>query len=128
MNEEAPTVLLVEADILIRSPLAEYLRECGYHVLEANSTAEARRHVSEGGRLIDVIMVEVSAPDEGGFSLASWIRKNHPEIDVLLAGTIEMAARKAADLCEEMPSISKPYDHQLIIERIRRMMASRNSR
>ena len=37
-----PCILLVECDIVVRSPLAEYLRECGYRVLEAVNTIEAR--------------------------------------------------------------------------------------
>jgi hypothetical protein len=31
----APCVLLVDAEELVRTPLAQYLRECGYRVLEA---------------------------------------------------------------------------------------------
>ena len=36
-----PTLLIVESDILVRHPIAEYLRECGYKVLEAGNTDEA---------------------------------------------------------------------------------------
>ena len=32
MND--PCILIVERDLLVRTPLAEYLRECGYLVLE----------------------------------------------------------------------------------------------
>ena len=41
MNEEA-CILILEADVLVRQPLAAYLRECGYRVLEAASADEAR--------------------------------------------------------------------------------------
>jgi hypothetical protein len=44
-------------------------------------------------------------------------------MDVLLAGTIEKAAEKVVDLCDDMPSATKPYDHHLVVERIRRLMA-----
>jgi DNA-binding response OmpR family regulator len=37
------TVLLVEAEILARGPLAEYLRSCGYNVIEVTGGDEARR-------------------------------------------------------------------------------------
>lgn len=125
MAGEPRTVLLVESDILIRSPLAEYLRECGYHVLEASSTGEARQHLTDPKRSIDVVMADVEVPDEGGFKLASWIRQEHAGVSVLLAGSVEKVAEKASELCEEGPPISKPYDHQLIVDRIRRMMAAR---
>jgi DNA-binding response OmpR family regulator len=41
MNE--PCILLVDAEELVRAPLAQYLRECGYRVLEATSADEAQR-------------------------------------------------------------------------------------
>ena len=42
MPSEQEHILIVEWDILIRHPLAQYLRECGYKVLEAVDDAEAR--------------------------------------------------------------------------------------
>lgn len=44
MNE--PCVLLVDAEELVRTPLAQYLRECGYRVLEAIGAEEAQRLLS----------------------------------------------------------------------------------
>jgi len=35
------TILLVEDEILTRTVIAEYLRECGYKVIEAASADEA---------------------------------------------------------------------------------------
>jgi CheY-like chemotaxis protein len=39
---EAATVLVVGNDVLVRQPLAHYLRDCGFRVLEAADDAEAR--------------------------------------------------------------------------------------
>lgn len=123
MVDDKRTVLVVESDILIRSPLSEYLRECGYHVLEAGGATEARRHVEVAANSIDVILADVAG--DGGFALATWVRDAHPGVAVVLAGSVDKAAEKAGDLCEEGPAISKPYDHQLVLDRIRRMLASR---
>src|SRR5215207_3182901 len=38
---EPRTLLLVHGDILVRTALAAYLRECGYDVVEAGTTEEA---------------------------------------------------------------------------------------
>ena len=62
----------------------------------------------------------------GGFAFADWVRQNTPEVRVLSAGTIAAAARRAGDLCEEEPPIRKPYDHQLVLDRIRRLLAERD--
>ena len=122
---EEPCILIVEGDILVRHPLAEYLRECGYKVLEASDTDEARRLLTEGPSSIDVVLVDVQPPRENGFALAGWIRANHPDIDVVMAATVEKAAEKAGDLCHEGPVITKPYDHKIVLQHIRRLLASR---
>ena len=35
------TVLVLDGDVLVRMPIAQYLRDCGYRVLEATSVDEA---------------------------------------------------------------------------------------
>jgi DNA-binding NtrC family response regulator len=119
-----PCILIVEPDVLIRHPLAEYLRECGFRVLEAASTAEARRVLEEGRVTIDVVLADVDASGDG-FALAAWIRGNHPGVRVILAGSHARAAESAGDLCEDGPIAAKPYDHQLLVAEIRRLLAAR---
>jgi DNA-binding response OmpR family regulator len=120
-------VLIVDSDILIRQPLAEYLRECGYKVVEAANVVEARRLLSEGTIRIDIVLADAdqSSPDSG-FTLARWVRTSYPNIQVMLAGTLEKATRTAGHLCEEGPNLKKPYDHQLVLDRIKRSLAARD--
>ena len=119
-------VMLVEADVLVRFPLAEYLRECGYMVLEAANGAEARELFASGKFEIDIVLADAAATEESGFVLASWIRDHDPQVEVILAGTVAKATEKAADLCEQGPDVAKPYDHKLVLDRIRRMRAARH--
>lgn len=122
MSEQ--TILLVEADVLVRHPLAEYLRACGFRVLEATSADEARQVLEEGKRRIDIVLAD--AADSGAaFALSSWIRRGHRDVQVILAGSHARAAETAGELCEEGPRHSKPYDHQLLVEQIRRLIAAR---
>jgi hypothetical protein len=44
-----PCILIVEQDVFVRTPLAEYHRECGYLVLEASSAGEANRTLWNSG-------------------------------------------------------------------------------
>lgn len=121
------TILLLEADMLVRQPLAQYLRECGYQVLEAASPAEARLLLDQGQQAIDLMFVDMgSAVDAGGFTLVEWTRRCRPQVNLVLAGFIDQATRKAGDLCSDGPDITKPYDHQLILHRIRRSLAARD--
>jgi DNA-binding NtrC family response regulator len=117
--------LLVERDIIVRSPLAEYLRECGYRVLEAVTTAEARELLGAADD-ISLVLAEGDVPEDGGFVLRAWIRENYPDIDVILAGSVTRAVEKAGDICRDGPAISKPYHHQFVLDTIRRLLAARN--
>ena len=121
-----PCLLLVDAEELVRTPLAQYLRECGYRVLEAINSKEAQKLLSEGSQTIDIVLADIQTLQGSGFAFAAWVRENKPGIKVLLAGTIAAAARRASDLCEEEPPIRKPYDHQLVLDRIRRLLAERD--
>jgi DNA-binding response OmpR family regulator len=103
-----PCILLVEAEELVRTPLAQYLRECGYRVLEAINSKEAQKLLSEGSQTIDIVLADIQTLQGSGFAFAGWVRENKPGIKVILAGTVAAAARRAGDLCEKEPPIRKP--------------------
>ena len=119
-------ILIVEDDGLIRVPLAEYLRECGYQILEAVSASEARQLIASGEWRVDIVLADAGPPDESGFSLSAWIRREHPAVSVILVGTLAKAAEKAGELCDEGPALSRPYDHRTVLDRIRRLLAARD--
>ena len=60
-----------------------------------------------------------------GFGLRQWIAKTRPSTHVILAGTPKRAAKEAGELCEEGPLLAKPYEPQVVEDRIRRMLAVR---
>jgi DNA-binding response OmpR family regulator len=120
-------ILMVEPDVLVRQPIAEYLRECGFKVVETGNTDEALLIVNAGTMTIDIVFAYAQAPGKlDGFGLARWIKKNQPNTKVILAGTVANEAKGAADLCEEGPVLSKPYDPQLLVDRIKRALAIRD--
>jgi DNA-binding response OmpR family regulator len=118
-------LLLVEDDVLVRASLAEYLRDCGYEVLEAIGGDEARRLFTLGGKPITVVLANANASGEGGFGLAAWIRDVHPDVNFIMTGSVAKATGKVGDLCQEGPAQSVPYDHSVLLDRIRRLMAAR---
>ena len=128
MRPRRPCILIVDADILIRHPLAEYLRECGYRVVQAANLDEARSLFTQRRRrlVIDVVLADADAPgSENAFAFAAWVRANRPGVEVILAGSVDAEAEKAGELCEKEP-LSKPYDHQLVLDRIRQSLAARD--
>jgi len=119
---DSARILIVEADLLVRHPLAEYLRECGYQVLEASDGAEASVLLAQAELPVDIVLAEGDA----GFELAAWIRANHTGVQVILAGTVTRAVERAGELCEDGPALVKPYEHKFVLERIKKLMAARD--
>jgi len=77
---------------------------------------------------IDVILCDVSAlGSQSGFELARWVRTNRPELEVKLAGGVEIAAQTAAELCESGPHLKRPYEPEAVVGYIKRLRASRLS-
>jgi CheY-like chemotaxis protein len=110
-------VLVVEPDILVRMVIADYLRDCGYKVVEGVNADEALAVLGAGTK-IDVILTEVQLSGSlDGFGLARQIRENHPEIDVILTSGVARAADKAGDLCDD-GILEKPYHPQEVVRRI----------
>jgi CheY-like chemotaxis protein len=60
-HADASTVLVVEDEVLIRMATADYLRVCGYRVVEAGSGDEAVAVLKTDIR-VDVVFTDVSMP------------------------------------------------------------------
>lgn len=120
------SILIIDGDIVSRHVIADYLRHCGYAVVEAANTDEAFIALGEKTLSIDVILCDISAlGSRSGFELASWVRTNRPELEVRLAGGVEMAAKTAAELCETGPHLKRPYEPEAVVDYIKRLRASR---
>lgn len=59
--------MIIEHDALVRHPLAEYLRDCGYRVLEAVNYKEARALLDQASLDVEVVLADIQAPDHEGF-------------------------------------------------------------
>ena len=121
-------VVVVEDEILIRMVIADYLRGCGYRVIEAASADEAMVILEHKELDVDVVFSDIDMPGSmDGFELSKWLRANRPGVDVILAGSVARAADAAGELCDSGP-VPKPYEPQLAADRIRQLMALRSAR
>ena len=128
VGTDTSSILIVDGDITSRHVIADYLRHCGYFVVEAANTDEAFVALNEPTLSIDVILCDVSALGaKSGFELATWVRSNRPELEVRLAAGEEVAAQTAADLCENGPRLARPYEPQGVVDYIKRLRASRRT-
>lgn len=123
------TVLVVEDEVLTRMVISEYLRNCGYKVIEAANADEALLVLQQTDLRVDVVLSDVEMPGSmDGFGLSKWVRQHRQGLDIILVGNADRAAEAAADLCESGPTLSKPYEPQVVVDRVRRLLADRASR
>jgi CheY-like chemotaxis protein len=118
-----PSVLVVEDDVLVRTVVAAYLRECGFDVVEAGSADEAIR-VLEAGIKVDVVFSDVNMPGSmDGFGLAQWLRRERPGLKIILTTGAGRTAKDARELCGHSPIVAKPYDHADLERQLRALLA-----
>ena len=111
------TIILVEPDILVRMIVADYLRSCGYKVIETAAASDVFVVLRAGGS-IDIVLAEARLPgDMDGFSLVRQIRETYPNVDTILVTGVAKVAGKAGDLCDEGPR-ERPYHPREIVRRI----------
>jgi response regulator RpfG family c-di-GMP phosphodiesterase len=120
------TVLVLDDDVLVRMPVVQFLRDCGYRVVEAATIDEAIALLEKTNIPLDVVLSKIDIPGSmNGFGFAQWARSVRPELKILLAATPERTVRNAAELCEVGPTLKRPYDHKLVLDRIKRLLAAR---
>jgi CheY-like chemotaxis protein len=117
------TILLVEDEELLRLSLADYLRECGFEVVEACSGDEAVAKLRSTQDPIDLVFSDIQMPGAlDGIGLAQWIKQARPGIPVVLASGDAQKSEAAKLLCECEPFFAKPYDFAAITGQFRQMI------
>ncbi|MGN7929238.1 response regulator [Sphingopyxis sp. 22461] len=120
---------MADADVLIRNALAEYLRHCGYKVFEAATSDEVVTALEEGAVEIDALLADASLSGSlNAFELRIWVKQTYPDVEIVLAGNIDSAAKAAGHLCDEGPHLARPYDPESVAAHIKRLLASSRRR
>ena len=113
---EAPIVLLVEDEVLIRMAMADALRDEGFVVIEASFPREAVSAV-KGGLTPDVLFTDIKMPgDMDGLALAETLQDKLPHLNVFIASGHERGVREAKQL---QNFIVKPYEPVEVAKRIK---------
>ena len=115
------TVLLAEEDVIVRLGLSDYLRTCGWTVLEAATAEEAKAILGAGPQIGILISDAQLAGEETGFALATWVRRHRPGVRVILAAALATKTEAVAGLCDR-------DDEGVLRLRIRAMFAERTRR
>ena len=117
-----PTILVVDDEVLVRLAVAEYLRDCGFRVLEA-ATAEEAVTILTATLGIDLVFSDVRMPGEmDGFALARWIRDNRPEIRMLLTSGYPGGDSRTRAQVSDVPVLDKPYNYDMLEQQLRTLL------
>jgi CheY-like chemotaxis protein len=122
-----PTLLVVDDEPLIRMSLSDFLRGCGFKVIEANDAEEAVKLIRAYGIIIDLVLTDIRMPgDMDGFGLARWIAARKPNIPVILCSGDSRKTDVAKELCADKPFFRKPYELETIAAKIRELLGLAN--
>ncbi|WP_426167358.1 response regulator [Sandarakinorhabdus sp. DWP1-3-1] len=125
---KASAVLLVDSEVTVRLALTAFLRDCGHRVIEAATSDEALV-ILNAVDPVDVILCSATVDGSlNGFGLATWVRRNRPELEVAIAGSAKAAADAAAQICDDGPRLGRPYEPQAVADYIRQLRAARDRR
>jgi CheY-like chemotaxis protein len=117
------TILVVDDEVLIRLSVSDFLRECGYRVLEAVDAEEAQS-IFRAGEPIEILFSDIDlGSGMNGLMLATWVRQNYPAVRIVLASGMASTANEAADLCDA-PFLAKPYSYSVLKDHIKRLLAA----
>ncbi|SMF08212.1 PAS domain S-box-containing protein [Xaviernesmea oryzae] len=100
------TILAVDDDALVLMNTTLMLEDLGHTVIEAYSGADALRELKGGTHRVDLVITDHSMPRMTGSELAAAIRKEWPDLPVVLAtGYAELPS--GGD--NRLPRLPKPF-------------------
>src|SRR5450631_4494203 len=105
---QAPTILVVDDESLIRFALNDRLTADGYRVVEAETAAEAIRKSQDG---VDLVLLDYHLPDGDGLSVLKRIKEQHPDtLVILLTGDTHVETAVEAMKQGAYHYVSKPFN------------------
>ncbi len=123
---DSGTVLLIEDDLSLAELTSALLEHAGYTVKVAHSAAAALNMLKRGSR-IDAVFSDIVMPGGmNGFQLARTLRKEFPDVPVLLTTGFSGAADVAQIRGIEI--IPKPYDPDKVTSQLAKLIAESKRR
>jgi two-component system, cell cycle sensor histidine kinase and response regulator CckA len=119
----AETILLVEDEAFVREVTGEVLRSAGYEVLIARNAAEAAGVYSARLGGVELLLSDVVLPGENGRALARRLRRENPELKVLLVtGYADQMGLQGAQNGADEECLAKPFSTEVLLRRVRQRL------
>jgi two-component system, cell cycle sensor histidine kinase and response regulator CckA len=119
----AETILLVEDEAFVREVTGEVLRSAGYEVLIARDAVEAAGVYSARPDSVELLLSDVVLPGENGRVLARRLRRENPQLKVLLiTGYAEQMGLHGEREEDEEECLAKPFSTAVLLRRVRQRL------
>ena len=119
------TILLVEDEELLRTPIREILERQGYSVLEAGNGEEALVVARQYPGPIDLLLSDIVMPGMNGRDLAGHLSRTRPDLKVLfMSGYTHNAIVHHGVLEEGLAFLEKPFTPEALAVKIRQVLRS----
>ena len=123
-SKKHATILLTEDEDDVRELLDDMLTTHGFKVLVAANAGEALTRAGQFHGTIDLLLTDVVMPGGTGRDLARQLTAVRPEIRVLyMSGYPEHGAPPGSVLEPGVPFLSKPFTRDLLLDKIRDLLA-----
>jgi DNA-binding response OmpR family regulator len=114
------TILIVEDDPIVRQLTARLLRDAGYRVLEAPSSARALALVKDTAIQIDLLLTDLILPGLNGVQLFEVFRRSRADARVLyMSGYTEQAIGELGLTMGDQALLHKPFMPAMLLQRVR---------
>jgi two-component system OmpR family response regulator len=113
-------LLVVEDDEFVQSLLSAYLGKEGFRITRASSGQEMLALLNQ--EAIDLILLDLSLPDEDGLTLARQVRARSGVPIVVLTSRTERDVRLAALEIGADDFLTKPFDPEELTLRLRNLL------
>jgi DNA-binding NarL/FixJ family response regulator len=115
-------ILLVDDHKMFREGVSDFLMKESFceAVIQASTVEEARHRVADGPP--DVVVTDLSLPDEPGQNLLRWLAEEHPTVPSLcMTMHSEMSAMREVIAAGARGFVTKESGYKELVEAIRRV-------
>ncbi len=127
IRDGGETILLVEDEPSIRGVLHEVLQECGYTVLIAGDGEESLTVFEAHASSIALVIADIMMPKMKGKQFQEHIRRQRPDIKVLIVSGYEETDLKRRDLLDPRSAfLQKPFDLDVLVAKVHRLLNTKS--
>ncbi|HST09520.1 MAG TPA: response regulator, partial [Terriglobales bacterium] len=117
------TVLLVEDENAVRHPTFEFLKQCGYKVIEAKDGLQAIGAAHKHDGPIDLMVTDVVMPGMSGGQLAELLAEKYSEMKVLfVSGYSEQVVLRHKIASLQTNFLQKPFTLKSLAAKVREIL------